>query len=87
MHLIPSNENSLNRSHRVDIKHLFYFRATCAIYLTLTFLHDHFFNKEFMKTFVWLTEWGGFCDYLYFWLASVENFSFLLNERKQFFHD
>ena len=80
--IIPNNENSLNRSHRVDIKTLFYFRAACAIYLTLTFLHDHFFNLEFMKTFVWLTEWGGFCDYLYFWLVSIENISYLLNDRK-----
>ncbi|KAM3137846.1 hypothetical protein pb186bvf_010089 [Paramecium bursaria] len=40
-----------------------------------------------MKTFVWLTEWGGFCDYLYFWLVSIENLSYLLNDRKQFFHD
>ena len=52
------------------------------IYLTLTFFHIHFYNLEFMKTFVWLTNWGVCCNYLYFWLACIENFSYFLNENK-----
>ncbi|KAM3137843.1 hypothetical protein pb186bvf_010086 [Paramecium bursaria] len=81
------NQNYLNGSYKIGIKKLFYYRAFCLIYLNLTFFHIHFYNLEFMKTFVWLTNWGVCCNYLYFWLACIENVTYFLNENKQFYHN